>query len=116
MNGAVAEKAPDRYYLNNSTPAGPNFETTGTFGPQVHTTNVRLGDFDNDTDLDALMVNFEDGLNRLHRNLTGSGLPTLFDAGVTLAVPSPLTADRSARPRHGRPQQGRLARRRDRQP
>ena len=95
MNGAVAEKAPDRYYLNNSTPAGPNFETTGTFGPPVHTTNVRLGDFDNDTDLDALMVNFEDGPNRLHRNLTGSGLPSLFDDGVTLAVPPPLTGDRS---------------------
>jgi hypothetical protein len=95
MNAAVAEKAPDRYYLNNSTPAGPNFETTGTFGPPVHTTNVRLGDFDNDTDLDALVVSFEDGLNRLHRNLTGSGQATLFDAGVTLAVPAPLTADRS---------------------
>ena len=95
MNGTVAEKAPDRYYINNSTPAGPNFETTGTFGPPAHTTNVRLGDFDNDTDLDALAVSFEDGASRLHHNLIGSGLPTLFDDGVPLGGAASLDANRS---------------------
>ena len=93
MNGAVAEKAPDRYYVNNSTAGAPNFNTTGTFGPQVHTTNVKLADFDNDNDLDALMLAFEDGPNRLHRN---SGAPSYFEnAGLAIALPTGVAADRS---------------------
>jgi hypothetical protein len=93
MNGAVAEKAPDRYYVNNSTAGAPNFNTTGTFGPAVHSTNVRLGDFDNDNDLDALMLAFEDGPNRLHRN---AGAPSFFEnAGLPIVLPAGVTADRS---------------------
>jgi MYXO-CTERM domain-containing protein len=96
MNGAVAEDASDRYYVNNSTPGTPNFETTGTFGPQVHTTNVRLGDFDNDNDLDALMLSFEDGPSLLHRNRNDSVPGSYFEnAGLPILLPSGVTADRS---------------------
>ncbi len=46
----------NRYYINNSTPGSINFETTGTFGTADNHTNVRLADFDNDTDLDLITV------------------------------------------------------------
>ena len=59
MSGGVAVQATNRYYINNSTPGSINFETTGTFGTADNHTNVRLADFDNDTDLDLITLVFD---------------------------------------------------------
>ena len=83
MSGGAAVQATNRYYINNSTPGAINFETTGTFGAGAHHTNLRLADFDNDSDLDLITVVYE-GVNVLHRNV---GAPGYFDAGFPLVDP-----------------------------
>jgi hypothetical protein len=109
--GGAAVDAPDRYYINKSTPAGPDFETTGTFGPSGPTansrsTNVELGDFNNDTRLDAVIVSFnatEDAgdPSRLHVNTgtvdvpfpsTDLGLPIDPPEQARIALLDPATA------------------------
>ncbi|MDH3427933.1 MAG: FG-GAP-like repeat-containing protein, partial [Gemmatimonadota bacterium] len=93
-------KGPDRYYINNSTGAGPDFETTGTFGPSdagslsSQSSNVRLGDLDNDNDLDAAITTFQ-GDNRIHLNLHDSGGGPGFAAALTIVDPDGLAVDES---------------------
>ena len=96
MNGAVAEKAPDRYYVNNSTAGGPNFNTTGTFGPQGHTTNVELGDFDNDNGPRRADAGFRGRPESAAPKSERLGARSYFEnAGLPIVLPTGVAADRS---------------------
>ncbi len=94
MNGAAAVPASNRYYINNSTPGSINFETTATFGPAANHTNIRLGDFDNDSDIDVVaLVHVPAARSRLHLNTETPG--AFFDnTGLELVPPATWTVDR----------------------
>jgi hypothetical protein len=84
LNGTTIVEAMNRYYINTSTAGSFSFESF-PFGSPGHHTNLRLGDFDGDADLDLLTTVFG-GPNTLHRNTGTAG--ALFDAGVELVAPA----------------------------
>jgi hypothetical protein len=89
--------AADRYYINKSTPGNIDFETTGTFGPDARSTNLRLADFNNDGLLDVVVLRYE-GPNRLHLNTGNPAAPfdnAVASANFELYEPTGLQVNRS---------------------
>ena len=116
MNGAVAEEAPDRYYVNNSTrrcpelqhhwdvrPAGPHHERPARRLRQRHRSRRAHAD---------LRRRPEPAASESQR--LGTWL-VLRERWLRARPPDAARGRSVARPRYGRPQQGWLARCRDRQ-